>query len=111
MTIKANIEGMMQRVRENGDGKAIGISIQKRAVQAIKGGEGSDEWRNYMELFAETPAQLARLLPTDDTLGNEEMDIARTYLLGNGTCGAETTGFQLIFGVDERLDRDLVDEA
>lgn len=106
MTIRANIESIMQRVREEEDG-TLATEIQTRAVRGIIGGEGSDDWRDYMNLFAETPGQLARLLPTDETAGNEEMDLARTYLLGNGTCGAETTGFQLIFGIDDKLDEGL----
>lgn len=78
--------------------------IQKKAVLAIKAGEGSDAWNDYMSSFAQTPEELARLLPTDSTSGLFDMDVARTALVGNGTCGATTTGFHLLDGVGDTLD-------
>jgi hypothetical protein len=60
-----------------------------------------------MSMFSKSDTQLARLMPSDATKDVYEMDVARTYLVGNGTCGAETTKFQLILGVDDRLDQDL----
>ncbi len=59
-----------------------------------------------MEMFAENEEQLARLLPTDDTKGVYEMDVAQTYLVGNGPCGAQTID-RLIYGVDGKLDSGL----
>ena len=84
-----------------------GDELRKKSVNAIKAGQGSPAWREYMEMFAENDRQLARLLPTDETEDVFKMDVARAYLVGNGTCGAETTGFHLIQGVDDTLDENI----
>lgn len=105
MSIRSNIEGIMAAVA-GGDNK-LGEELQAKSVAAIKGGEGSAAWKSYMEQFAQSPEQLARLTPTDDTVNDAEMDVARTYLIGNGTCGAETTGTTLLQGVGDRLDHTL----
>lgn len=106
MSIRTNIEEVMEQI--GGDnGETVGGEVQKQSVQAIKAGEGSPEWKEYMSRFAKDENQLARLLPTDDTKGDYEMDVARAYLLGNGTCGAETTRFHLLDGVGDKLDNGL----
>jgi hypothetical protein len=62
------------------------------AVAAIMGGIRSTAWRNYMLQFGKItpllPEQLERLLATDGTLGDVELDRHRAYLVSNGTCGA-----------------------
>lgn len=76
------------------------------AVAAINGGIRSPEWRAYMLQFVEQnppgtpvdPAQLDRLLGTDGTLGHQEMNRARAYLVSNATCSFTTTG-NFTFGV------------
>jgi hypothetical protein len=105
MSIRTNIEAVMEQIR-NGD-TSLGDTIREKAVHAIMGGEGSSEWEEYMQMFSKSPEQLARLLPTDDTDGAFEMDLARTYLVGNGPCGAITTGLHLIDGVGDTLDEGL----
>ena len=105
MSIRKNIEDIMGTIRA-GD-TDLADAIQQEAVLAIKAGEGSKEWENYMNRFAQTPDELARLLPTDSTAGLFEMDLARTTLIGNGTCGATTTGFHLLDGVGDTLDQNL----
>ena len=83
------------------------------ASAAIHGGVRSPAWRNYMMQFVEqnprgTPAdpkQLERLLATDGTLGDPQMDLHRAYLLGNGPCGSTTTD-TFTLGVDT-IDLDL----
>ena len=104
MSIRTNIEQVMNLI-QTGDDK-LGQEIRAKAVAAIKGGDGSAAWETYMSVFSQSPAQLARLLPTDSTLNDFNFDVARTYLVGNGTCGAETTEF-LIEGVDDKLDEGL----
>jgi len=103
MSIKGNIEEVMKEISGE-NGQAVGDEVRMQSVAAIKAGSGSPEWEKYMSRFAKDEAQLARLLPTDDTVGNYEMDVARVYLLGNGTCGADTTGFHLLDGVGDKLD-------
>ncbi|MDQ3749891.1 MAG: hypothetical protein M3367_12915 [Acidobacteriota bacterium] len=106
MSIRSNIEKIIKQVQDATPDTAQGDEIRRKAVDAIMKGEGSKEWRSYMEMFAENEEQLARLIPTDDTKGVYEMDVARTYLLGNGPCGAQTVD-RLIYGVDDKLDEGL----
>ena len=83
------------------------------AIAAINGGIRSDAWRNYMMQFVEKnppghavdPAQLERLMGTDNTLGDPEMDKRRAYIVANAVCAAttpQTTGFG-IDGIDDGL--------
>lgn len=106
MSIKSNIEDIMKEIKDGNTG--LGDDIQAEAVEAIKAGMGSDAWIKYMERFSKGPNQMARLEPTDDTIDDADMDIARTYLAGNGMCGAATTGLNLNFGTD-KLDDGLSD--
>ena len=105
MSIRSNIEEIMTAI-QNGD-EALALEIRAKSVAAIKGGEGSQGWGDYMQMFAKNSTELARLMPTDTTQGEESFDLARTYLVGNGTCGVDTTGFRLIQGVDDKLDEGL----
>ena len=71
---------------------------QTLAIAAIRGGRQSQEWRAYMMQFVEQKipgipvdeAQLKRLLGTDGTLGNPDLDQKRAYMLADGPCGPET---------------------
>jgi len=83
------------------------------AVAAINGGVGSVAWRSYMMQFVEQnppghpvePAQLGRLLGTDNTLGDPDLDQRRAYLVSNAVCGSgtpETTTFT-VSSIDETL--------
>jgi hypothetical protein len=62
MLIRDNIEKMMKKIQSDPD---TGQMVREKALKAIKAGEGSNEWRDYMTMFAEDERQLARLLPTD----------------------------------------------
>ena len=110
MSIRNNIEAVMEQIR-NGN-ETVGQGVREKAVAAIKGGQGSEGWTAYMEQFSQSPEQFARLAPDQSVA--DEFDVARTYLVGNGTCGAETTGggetgtgTGLIFGVWDKLDEGL----
>jgi hypothetical protein len=83
------------------------------AIAAINGGIGSTAWRSYMMQFVEQnppgqpvePAQLARLLGTDNTLGDPGLDQRRAYLVSNAVCGSgtpDTTTFT-VSSIDETL--------
>jgi len=104
MSIRSNIEDMMKKVQ---DDASVGVDLQAKAVDAIKSGQGSTEWEAYMSMFSTSEKELARLLPDDETAGVFRMDVARTCLIGNGTCGAETTGSNLLDGVNDTLDENL----
>ena len=87
------------------------------AVAAIHGGVRSAAWRAYMMQFVDqnplgTPVekrQLDRLLATDGTEGDPDMDRHRAYLLGNGPCGPDTptTFHTTINTIDDGIAADL----
>lgn len=94
---------------------------QTLAVAAIRGGRLSPEWRAYMMQFLEqkipgTPvdeAQLKRLLGTDGTLGDPELDQKRAYMLADGPCGPETRDAfgKYVNTIDKGLDPGCLSEA
>jgi hypothetical protein len=77
------------------------------AIAAMKNGIRSPEWRAYMMQFVEQsspgvpadPRQLDRLMGTDATKDDPDMDRRRAYLLGNSPC-MDTTPLFLPFGVE-----------
>lgn len=83
--------------------RAVAGRNQTLAIAAIKGGIRSAEWRAYMMQFVEQnppgtpvdPRQLDRLLGTDGTMGDPDLDMKRAYLVADGPCGPET---RLLFG-------------
>ncbi|HXI74027.1 MAG TPA: hypothetical protein VNG94_00475, partial [Pyrinomonadaceae bacterium] len=78
--------------------RAVAGQNQTLAIAAIKGGIRSPEWRAYMMQFVEQnppgtpvdPRQLDRLLGTDGTMGDPDLDMKRAYLVADGPCGPET---------------------
>jgi len=88
------------------------------AVAAMKNGIRSPEWRAYMMQFVEQSVpgipvderQLNRLLGTDETKDNPEMDRKRAYLLGNAPCMDLTpTGLHIgVESIDEGIAADCV---
>jgi len=79
--------------------RAVGGQNRTMAVAAMRGGIRSPEWRAYMMQFVEQdipgipvdPRQLDRLLGTDGTLGDPDLDLKRAYLVAEGPCGPETS--------------------
>jgi hypothetical protein len=113
MAISDNILKKMKQVRTdltNGDPTSAN-EIQDKAVKAILAGAKKDdgtptqEWINYMSMFATDQAELDKLMPEPDNVpGSSERNLSRSYLAGNGPCGAATAGYILIWGVGENLD-------
>ena len=105
MSIRGNIEAVIEAVKipENID---LGNELQQKAIAAIMAGIGTSEWRAYVQLFAKSSEQLARLMGDDRAQTDYMMDVARTYLIGNGVCGAITVD-RLLYGVDDKLDEGL----
>jgi hypothetical protein len=60
------------------------------AVPAIQAGIRSRAWENYMRQYADTTEQLERLMGTDGTLGDIDMDRRRAYLVSDAVCGSRT---------------------
>lgn len=78
---------------------------REKAVAAIGSGIGSAEWTVYMQQFANTPQQLARLTATDGTAQDPTLKLARAYLVANAVCGPGTlTNLDLtVDGIDDGL--------
>lgn len=94
MTIRANIEEkileMQKEVQKHGPkGGELSQKVKEGAISAILGGK--EERVAYMKIFAKTPAQLARLIPSDGTENDPEKRIARAYLVANAVCAPGTT--------------------
>jgi|SRR4030095_6213787 myo-inositol catabolism protein IolC len=86
----------------------LGDRIMKLALTAVEGGIGSDEWKDYMSLFADNAVQLARLRGTDGN-NKDYLKQFRAYIVTNAMCDASTdtkTGFR----VDERIDELIQDD-
>jgi hypothetical protein len=45
MSIKGNIEKIMQQAKNAGNDTTLGDKIRKLSVEAIKAGEGSKQWK------------------------------------------------------------------
>jgi hypothetical protein len=106
MTIRANIEAriieMQKEVDEHGSaGADVSKKIKQRAIDAIMG--GAPDYIAYMSLFAKTPDELARLIPTDGTEDDPDQREARAYLVANAIC-APGTATGLVDNVFDRLD-------
>ena len=89
MTIRANIEErivqMQKEVEELGPtGGEISQRVKQGAISAILG--GAADWVAYMNIFAKTPEELARLIPIDGTEDDPEKREARAYLVANAVC-------------------------
>lgn len=75
------------------------------AIAAMREGVKSSAWEFYMSQFARKDDgsldkdQLARLMGTDNTLGDLVLDRKRGYLIANALCGMSTIE-TFDFGVD-----------
>lgn len=106
MTIRANIEARIEQIQAELDANPnelgeISKKVKEGAINAIMG--GAADWVSYMSLFANTPAELARLIPSDGTEDDPNMREARAYLVANAIC-APGTATGLIDNVFDRLD-------
>ena len=120
MAISDNIREVMAKIQaEHGSGSTpTGDDVRKKAYAAIMKGANSNEWKDYMRLFAKNDTELAKLMPEAESSSgsgsysgsgyNNDLsrrNLARVYLLGNGPCGAESpNGAPLDFGVGTVLD-------
>jgi hypothetical protein len=94
-TIKQNIHNIAVRIK--GDPLSVPPvppdqvlinEVRDKSFAAIRG--SAAEWVTYMRLFATTPEQLARLIPTDGTEANPAMNDARAYMVAGGPCTPDT---------------------
>jgi len=100
--ILANITAVKQKIIAEGPGSETAKRLKRKSLDAISG--GASQWLPYMQEFATTPEELARLIPTDGTETNSGMNDARAYLVSKGACGTDTvTTFEN--GITEILDQ------
>jgi hypothetical protein len=88
MKIIEIVRMVMEENSNNGD-KAVANAA--RATAAIQGGIQSAAWRDYMQQYAETTDQLARLMGTDGTLNDPLHSRRRAYLAANAICAPGST--------------------
>jgi len=87
----------------------LGKKYSVAAVAAITKGMGSQEWKDYMSLFADNAAQLARL--TTVAAGGEPdyLPLFRAYIVSNSVCDI-TTNTNTINRVTRAIDDGIADE-
>ena len=106
MSIQQNITDKMNAIHEerentpDNEPHPLADEVRIKSTKAING--TAADWVNYMQLFAKTPQELARLIPTDGTENDEENIVARAYLAANGMC-APGTGDRLLDTVMAKL--------
>jgi hypothetical protein len=115
MTIRAKVIEVKGKILQDvvGQNQNFTQEIQDKAIAAILKGQGSPEWETYMRHFIDPGRegdQLKRLMGTDGTGGQEDMDRARAYLVADAPCGTTTV---LNFGnaASILLDKGLDDPA
>ena len=86
--IEANILEVKQKIIDEGPASETSIRLRRKALDAILG--GSIEWVAYMQEFAKSPEELARLIPTDGSHKDQAMNDARAYLVAKSPCGTDT---------------------
>jgi hypothetical protein len=89
----------------------LGEDLQAASFKAILGGIGSEDWANYMSLFADSEEQLARLRGADALSASEPwVKVQCAYLAGGGVCGGMTPSRLLEF-VTSAIDLNIADTA
>lgn len=77
------------------------LNLKQKALQAVKEGQGSDPWKEYMKQFVDdakalndpnslSSKQLKRLMGTDATANDDAMNERRAYLVADGGCTSQT---------------------
>lgn len=68
----------------------LGRVLRNAAINAIMGGIGSDEWKTYMSMFADSDEQLTRLT-VPPASGQQWLREAQAYIVTNAICSGDTT--------------------
>jgi hypothetical protein len=105
MAIEDNIRAVQAEVQQDQTGKK-GDNLRNLAIAAIYSGIGSPEWNTYMDNFANTPTELARLRTRDGDGCHPYIPLARAYLVANAVCLPGTTG-RLLDGIEGIIDKTL----
>jgi hypothetical protein len=105
MAIEDNIRAIQTEILQDTSGKK-GDTLRNQAVAAIYSGMGSPEWEAYMQNYAKTPEELARLTTRSGDGAHPYIPLARAYLIANATCLPGTTGL-LLQGIEGFIDKTL----
>lgn len=105
MAIEDNIRAKQAAIKQDKTGK-LGDAIRNQAISAIYSGMDSPEWKTYMQNFANTPEELARLTSRDGDGCHPYIPLARAYLVANAVCLPGTTD-NLLQGIEGILDKTL----
>ncbi len=86
----------------------LGAQLKLAAIDAMMHGIGSDQWKSYMSLFADTTDQLERLTVEK---GTDELWLreSRAYMVANAICGADSTtrtSLRVAADIDDDLNPD-----
>lgn len=111
MSIIGNAKKVAAAVAQgNVTGDTFGGDVKAAATKAIFGGIQSQDWEDYMTLFADNAAQLQRLKGADAQANVSWVRDSIAYLAADGMCGATTTGI-IANNLDARLDDGLEEAA
>lgn len=88
-------------------GGTFGERVKNAGIAAVMGGISSQQWRDYMALFADNADQL-RLLTTPDETDPSYMAQSRAYIVTNSICGT-ITGTRTHLNVERAIDDNLSD--
>ena len=92
MSIKNNLAKVhVAVVIDTFKGGPFGAKLKASAIAAITKGLNSEEWKDYMKLFADNEQQLTRLTVEDPNEPSWFKE-SRAYIVSNAICGADTTG-------------------
>ena len=80
---------LLAEIADGNNNNAIANGL--KAAAAIQGGINSAAWHQYMQQYAETAGELARLKGTDGTLNDPDLSMRRAYLVANAVCAPGTT--------------------
>ena len=88
-------------------GGHLAVELKEAAVQAVRGGKDSDEWKSYMAIFADNEAQLQRLLGNDAAANEPWFEGSTAYLVSNGVCTSPSAAHfinDIEAAIDDNLD-------
>lgn len=104
MAFREKVNQKVEQIRKElaeppGGSSTTADEVQRRAVAATLDGD----WESYMRFFTDDPNELAKLKPEKNPNQDEEVfqrNLSRSYFIGNGNCGAASTGNDLLFEVN-----------
>lgn len=93
----------MQILGDSVTGLEFSKILQRLALKATREKIGSLAWKAYMLNFASNPDQLKRLMGNDENYSEEYQKDILCYMVGNSTCGADTTATGTGRNIDPKM--------